>query len=248
MKINKKRILSFGGGVNSMALLVLAQQKKIHVDLVIFSDLGAEQPETYTYLNDVVIPFCKENNIEFVTVSKTTMYDDYYAKKIIPYRKFPSCADKYKVRPINKYLKERYGAKNYDTILGMDAGEPKRIRESIYPLFELGIDRDGCKKIIDCAGLPIPPKSGCYFCPNQSKKKWILLFHNNPKLFKKAEKLEKNCKAYPKYYLGQMPLEKLRLSITEQRTLTLDDKVTTCPPSVKDCNKCKHKHECRHKI
>jgi len=203
-----------------MALLVLAQQKKINIDLVVFADVGAEMPETYTYLSDVVIPFCKENNIEFVTVKKTTLYDDYYAKKIIPYRRFPSCADKYKVRPIRKYLKERYGAKNYDTILGIDAGEPKRIKELIYPLFDFGIDRAGCKKVISDAGLPIPIKSGCYFCPNQSKKEWIKLFHNHPKLFKKAENLEKNGKAYPIYFLGQIPLEKLRLSIIEQRKLS----------------------------
>jgi hypothetical protein len=34
-----------------------------------------------------------------------------------------------------------------------------------YPLREWGIDRAGCMRIIADAGLPVPPKSACFFCP-----------------------------------------------------------------------------------
>jgi hypothetical protein len=35
-----------------------------------------------------------------------------------------------------------------------------------YPLIDWGWDRDACKEFIrDRMGLPVPPKSACYFCP-----------------------------------------------------------------------------------
>lgn len=34
-----------------------------------------------------------------------------------------------------------------------------------YPLIDWGWDRDRCKQEIASRGLPVPPKSACYFCP-----------------------------------------------------------------------------------
>lgn len=227
---DKKQVLSFGGGVNSTAILVLAKQQKIKLDLVVFSDTGAEMPETYQYLNDVVLPYCKTHNLEFVTVGSPTLYMDYFSKKIIPYRMFRSCTDKYKIRPITAYLKKRYGSKNYDIILGIDAGETQRAKNgAIYPLIELNIDRAGCERVIENDGLPIPIKSGCFFCPFQKESEWTKLYRNHKDLFFKSEEFEKNCKAYPQFFLGPVPLEKIRLAITEQRTLFKTDKsVSMC--------------------
>ena len=45
------------------------------------------------------------------------------------------------------------------------ANDPKY--NYIYPLIEWGWDRDECKRQIRKAGLPVPPKSACIFCPNQ---------------------------------------------------------------------------------
>ena len=35
----------------------------------------------------------------------------------------------------------------------------------VHPLVEQEIDREGCKSIIESAGLPLPPQSACMFCP-----------------------------------------------------------------------------------
>ena len=35
----------------------------------------------------------------------------------------------------------------------------------VYPLIEWGWDREECKRQISKAGLPVPPKSACFFCP-----------------------------------------------------------------------------------
>ena len=43
-------VVAYGGGVNSTAMLIGMHRKGIPIDLVLFADLGAEQPRTYEYL------------------------------------------------------------------------------------------------------------------------------------------------------------------------------------------------------
>jgi len=40
-----------------------------------------------------------------------------------------------------------------------------------YPLMEWGLDREKCKQIIANAGLPVPVKSACWFCPRAENRK-----------------------------------------------------------------------------
>ena len=44
-------MVSYGGGVNSTALLVGLHQHRIPVDLILFADTGAEHPHTYACLD-----------------------------------------------------------------------------------------------------------------------------------------------------------------------------------------------------
>lgn len=44
-------MVSYGGGVNSTALLIGLHQHRIPVDLILFADTGAEHPHTYAYLD-----------------------------------------------------------------------------------------------------------------------------------------------------------------------------------------------------
>ena len=43
-------IVGYGGGTDSTAMLVGLCQRRIPVDLILFSDPGGEQPHTYWYL------------------------------------------------------------------------------------------------------------------------------------------------------------------------------------------------------
>jgi len=58
------------------------------------------------------------------------------------------------------------------------------------PLQEWGIDRNGCLSTIQRAGLPIPQKSACWFCPASKKKEIIELRDNHPELFAQALQME----------------------------------------------------------
>jgi hypothetical protein len=64
-----------------------------------------------------------------------------------------------------------------------------------YPLMEWGLDRERCKKIIAEAGLPIPVKSACFFCPASKKKEIAWLADNHPDLHQRALRIERNAQA-----------------------------------------------------
>ena len=65
-------MVSYGGGVNSTALLIGLHQHHIPVDLILFADTGAEHPHTYAYL-DVMDRWLKDHGMPPITrVYKTT--------------------------------------------------------------------------------------------------------------------------------------------------------------------------------
>jgi hypothetical protein len=64
-----------------------------------------------------------------------------------------------------------------------------------YPLMEWGYDRDRCKEIITEAGLPIPPKSACFFCPASKRPEIVWLQLHHPDLLQRALAIEENAQA-----------------------------------------------------
>lgn len=108
------------------------------------------------------------------------------------------CTRMFKVVPVNTYVE-----KPCFMHLGIDAGEGKRARlnvedgiENRWLLIEYDIDRDGCKGLIEKAGLEVPPKSGCWFCPYQRVAQWRRLRRKHTDLFCKAQKLEERNMEY----------------------------------------------------
>ena len=72
----RPQVLSFGGGVDSMCMLVDAMQRKKLPDVVVFLDVGdpdgidpAEWPETYTYMVEVVKPLLARLGVKFVWIT-----------------------------------------------------------------------------------------------------------------------------------------------------------------------------------
>ena len=97
---------------------------------------------------------------------------------------FKSCSLKWKVVPQNKWTEAWPMAVDYwrtggkvKKIIGYDCSpkDKKRYHHALgmqddkyeywYPLIEWGLDREACKATIRSAGLPVPPKSACKFCP-----------------------------------------------------------------------------------
>ncbi len=61
-----------------------------------------------------------------------------------------------------------------------------------FPLIGLGLSRLQCAGVIERAGLPLPPKSACWFCPFTGRSVWIDRKRNDRPLFDKAVQFEKD--------------------------------------------------------
>ena len=72
----KSRFLSYGAGMQTFALLVMAEQNEIQIDEVVFADTGAEHPETYDHIEKVAKPICERIGIPFTTVHMEKSVDD----------------------------------------------------------------------------------------------------------------------------------------------------------------------------
>jgi hypothetical protein len=66
-----------------------------------------------------------------------------------------------KVRKLIGYDNSPNDRKRYAQAVGVE--DPKY--DYWYPLLEWHWDRAKCKDVIRAEGLPVPPKSACYFCP-----------------------------------------------------------------------------------
>lgn len=189
--MSMKKYLSFGGGVNSVALYLMMEQMEEEFEAV-FVDHGGDWPETYEYLNYFVGTGRKVTVLKPLVAGFRNIYDYYYENKWVPSIMKRDCTYKFKLQPFYKYSE-----KPCFVMLGIDAGESHRARintrkgvENRYPLIEHEIDRAGCKDLIKKAGLKVPPKSGCFFCMFQKKSQWRSMRRNRPDLFCKVQELE----------------------------------------------------------
>ena len=188
------KIASFGCGVDSVAGLLLNS----NYDEIIFADTLDELPETYAYLDY----FEKKSGLKITRVkSKHGSLYDYFFKGKSQSSKFHHwCSDKFKIQPIRKYLREKYGKKEtFEMNIFIDYSEFHRMRESDrkyiknkYPLVEQKLTRDELKEIIKSKGYLLPQKSGCYHCCFTTKKGWIKLRNKEPELWQKTKDLENN--------------------------------------------------------
>jgi hypothetical protein len=62
-----------------------------------------------------------------------------------------------------------------------------------YPLLDRvpPMRRRDCARLIAAAGLSVPPKSSCYFCPHHKLGQWLDMRRDEPELFADAVLIEK---------------------------------------------------------
>ena len=122
-----------------------------------------------------------------------------------------SCTADFKIRVIGKELKRRgASADNPATIgIGISLDEIHRANARkvdpheriVYPLVGIGeetglkMTRTDCMRVIREAGIPVPPKSSCFFCPFHRPTAWADLARETPDLFAKSVQLEDTLNA-----------------------------------------------------
>jgi len=187
--------VSFGGGVNSTALVILLASEgwRGHI---LFADTGTEHPDTYEYLaylsnwlskHDLSITRLGDEWRRGKAKLSLIEYCEHY--RVTPFPGARWCTSSWKVEPLQRWCT----ANSYEfeaLLLGISAEESHRQPQKERPLVDRGIDRNGCAKIIAAEGLEVPRKSGCWLCPFQSASQWRDLWERHPHLYERAERLE----------------------------------------------------------
>lgn len=197
-------VASFGGGVNSTAMLIGMHERSEKVDLILFADTGGEKPHTYAHVDEFSAWLVDRWMPPITTVSREveTLESDCLKRKALPgiAYGFKSCSDHFKMRPQRDYLRTHYGVSHnigYQTLIGFDADEQHRAARAMlgnrYPLIEWGWGREECIEAIDRAGVKQPGKSACFYCPSSKKKEIMELRRVYPDLAARAVAMEKNA-------------------------------------------------------
>lgn len=233
------RIVSYGGGVQSTALLVLAAEGAIDFGTFIFADVGhdSEDPRTIAYVREVAAPYADHHGIALHVVRRRwrdgrdhTLYQHITKPSqrgiAIPLRgrsgapQKRACTADFKVGATDRWLRD-HGATPSDkamVALGISVDEVERatsrerpIEHLCYPLLDLGLTRSNCEAVIRRAGLPVPHPSACWFCPFHSIETWAQMRRDRPDLFAAAAALEGLVLARQRV-LGHRPLYLTRLA------------------------------------
>jgi len=201
-----KIVVSYGGGTNSTAMLINMVKHQLLPDEILFADTGGETHETYSFIkefNDWLI----QKNFPSIKVLKyqtkhgdiLTLEQDCLNNNTIPPIAFgwKTCSQKFKILPVNKYLKSTYPNETIQMWVGFDSSEEKRIAanpnenfENYFPLIHWNWDRSKCIEVIKEAGLNLPGKSSCFFCPNMKPHEILRLPDD---LKERAIAIEKNA-------------------------------------------------------
>lgn len=226
------RVVSYGGGVQSTALLVLAAQRRIDFPTFLMANVGddSEHPATLQYVREVAMPYAAEHGIDLHLLDRTkrdgsveTLWGRLMREGSrslpIPIRmsngapNTRSCTVDFKVKVTGRWVKAHGAtADNPATIaIGISLDEIQRANnrkvepheQIVYPLIDFpkgcGTDRmfarDDCMRLISDAGLPVPPKSSCFFCPFHRESAWMTMREEEPELFEKAAHLEDTLNA-----------------------------------------------------
>lgn len=136
------RAASYGGGIQSTSMLVLAARGAINFPTFVFSNVGddSEDPDTLTYVEHVARPYAAHHGIEFVTVQRVpkkgahqgeveTLYGrltrDGSRSLPIPVRMSNgapgtrSCTFDFKIVPIGDFLQSRGACESNPAVVGI---------------------------------------------------------------------------------------------------------------------------------
>ena len=214
-------IVSFGGGVNSAAMLVGMYQRGIPIDLILFADVGAERPEIYAFLHEMndwlrvrgLPPITVVENVDRFG-QRLTLEQECLRAHTLPSIAFghKRCSLKHKIAPQDKFCNHHPGCRAdwakgrcVTKYIGYDAGEGRRRERArerdaadrkyckVYPLMDWGWTREDCIRTIRRAGLSVPGKSSCFFCPSMKKQEILALRDQHPELLARALALEANA-------------------------------------------------------
>ena len=183
--------------------MILLLRERLPLDGAVFADTGGEVPETYAHLK-IARRYLGERGVPLTVVSKRgrTLYETAWKRQVFPSAIWRWSTRDYKITPILRHYRSLGGHVNQYLAIAWD--EVERMKDSrvgyvsnLFPLVDGRITRSDCVALIQDAGLQVPPRSACYFCPFNSVERWLWIYENHPNLYENAIALEEHSKHFP---------------------------------------------------
>jgi hypothetical protein len=179
----------------------------------------SEEPATLTYLRKHAMPYAAAHGIalhELHRIKRDGSTETLYGRLTRPgSRSLPipvrmsngapgtrSCTVDFKIKVIGRWLKTHGASADQPATVGVGISldEIERVNNRraetyerpVYPLLDLDppLRRQDCMRIIAAAGLPVPGKSACWFCPFRRPATWAETRRDRPDMFDRACALE----------------------------------------------------------
>lgn len=222
--MDRRIVLSYGGGRQTVAMCVLVRQGALpRPDVIVAADTGREARSTWEYLDTHVRPMLAEIGLTVEIASHDLATVDLYAENgdlLIPAftetGKLPTfCSSEWKARVVQRWLTER-NIRPVTCWIGFSWDERRRVSkadapkwyERAYPLLDLMLTRADCETVIQRAGLPLPSKSACFMCPHRSNSEWKHIRDNYPDQWDEAIRIDGEIREWSKVFVhgSRLPL------------------------------------------
>ena len=187
------RGISFGAGVQSTALLLMALDGEVEADFAIFADTQDEPVRVYEHLWQMA-DLCAAVGFPLYVVSAGRLSDE--ARRPGSFISVPvfglneqggeaqlrrQCSYQFKLRPMRSFVKDHLLAKGqrWECLIGISTNELHRAKpsgrkwvENTYPLLiDKRMSRLDCERYCRERGIH-PPRSACVFCPFRKDDEW----------------------------------------------------------------------------
>jgi 3'-phosphoadenosine 5'-phosphosulfate sulfotransferase (PAPS reductase)/FAD synthetase len=214
-------VLNLGAGVQSTALLFLAEEGRLRLDTAIFADTHEESTETYRHLWEVAGKVSTPILVtEMGSMGQAMMDSGFF---IIPVHAGTGgvgkrqCTAEYKVKLIRETIRKAVlrlqprERLKLGTIVhqyyGISADEARRARKITarmaperkwtrphFPLLDMGWTRADCVRYLDTKLPYAVQRSCCTFCPYRNNADWFHLKHTDPAGWARAVEIDRALK------------------------------------------------------
>ena len=219
MNSDKLHIVSWSGGKDSTATIILAHELGLPIDLIIMSvvwfdksrGIYGENPEHIKWVIEYAKPLFESwgYKVEIITSERDYIY---WFNHIITKTKHPErvgkkagwllggkcCLNREKVRPMQKYIRSLGDCEQY---IGIAIDEKERLERLHEKKGQISLLEQQTLTKLDaynlCARYNLlsptyieETRGGCWFCPNQSIVDFARLKKNHPELWDELSKLD----------------------------------------------------------
>ncbi|MFE5630628.1 phosphoadenosine phosphosulfate reductase [Streptomyces sp. NPDC056543] len=213
------KTFSFGGGWQSMAALALAARGELDYRTFLMANVGndSENPGTIRYYEEHAAPFAARHGLDLYLLDRHTKTGEVEtirqrimgsngSRQTIPVYLSNGkpgsrvCTVEFKIQVTGAWLQAHGATPDNPATVGMgitldeigraNPNKAMPYERLEYPLLMLGIRRADCPRIIREAGLPMPPKSSCDFCPIRKLPEWQAMHEQEPERYARACEVE----------------------------------------------------------